>query len=92
MQKCISKDQIRCIYLTKDNYEQFLKETYPSYKNDYINVEVTDKEVIVNACDMVHTSRNYSFGWWVEESSDYEYPQWWYYTDDEFKEKYMIIS
>lgn len=92
MKTCTSKEEIRCFYLTKDNYEEFLEEAYPSYKADYIEIEVTDKAIEVHAYDMIHVSRVFHFGWWVEEYIPYEYPTWIPYSDEEFKEKYKLVD
>lgn len=94
MEYCFSMEKIKCIYLTKDNYEELLKEDYPDYKSDYMNLEITSEGIIVNACDMVHESKTYSFGWWVEELVDCDcmmgaYPKWRHYSDDEFKIKFQ---
>lgn len=32
MEYCFSKERIKCIYLTRDNYEELLQEDYPDYK------------------------------------------------------------
>lgn len=89
MKKCILNNQYRCIYLTKNNYEEFLKEACPNYDQDYITVEVTDKAVEVHAYDMIHVSREFQYGWWVEESDTYGYPMWFSYSEDEFKRKFQ---
>lgn len=94
MEYCFSKERIKCIYLTRDNYEELLQEDYPDYKNDYIKLEITDEGIIVNPYDMVHVSKTYRFGWWDEEDVDKGYlsygkfPEWHHYTDDEFNRKF----
>lgn len=95
METCISKKTFRCIYLTKENYEELIKEDYPDYKSEYINIEITDEGVLINTYDMVHLSKVYPFGWWVEEDIgngylDYGYNSVWnHYTDYEFKNSFQ---
>lgn len=91
IRSCISKEKIKCFYLTKDNYEEFLEETYPNYKADYIKIEVTEEAIEVQSYDMVHISRVFHFGWWVEEWLPYEYPHWIRYDDKEFEEKFILF-
>lgn len=92
MERCVSTNELRCIYLTKENYKELLEEVYPEYKNDYIIVKITDKAIFVESFDMIHSSMEFRFGWWVEELSGYEYPKWNYYTDDEFKHQFQRKS
>lgn len=93
MKTCISKEELRCFYLTKDNYKEFLDEVYPDYKNDYISIEITDNAVKVHEYDLVHMSQEFQYGWYVEEESIYQgYPTWEHYSDEYFKENFKLVD
>ncbi len=88
MQKCISKEHLDCLHLTKETRDEVLKELEPRLgEDDYVNiVEDNDKEVIV-----------YHFGWhkahyyynsWYVRNYDYEYER---YTEQEFEEHFQLL-
>ena len=88
--KCVSKEELRCFYLTKDNCEDLLEELYPDYENNYISIEITDNAVKVHAYDMVHLSQEFQYGWYVEEENIYQgYPIWEHYSDEYFKNNFL---
>ena len=93
VRKCISKEELRCFCLTKNNCKDLLEELYPDYKNDYILIEITDSAVKIKAYDMIHMSQDFQYGWYVEEENIYQgYPTWRYYSDKYFKENFKLVD
>lgn len=88
MQKCVSKELLDCLCLTKETRDEVLKELEPSLeKDDLVSIVEDDKQVVV-----------YYFGWY---KSHYFYNHWYVrnydcewecYTDEEFKEKFQLIE
>lgn len=89
IQKCVSKEYIDCIHLTKGSRDEVLKILEPRLgEDDYISIiEDNDKEVVV-----------YHFGWhrahyyynhWYVKNYDGQYER---YTEQEFKEQFWLVE
>ena len=89
MNECINQTKIKCVFLTKDNYEDFLKEVISNYENrEYIQIKITEDSVIAYL-DVLGKSQSYLLNFWYVNE---EYNKWIRYSDTEFRNKYKIIN
>jgi hypothetical protein len=91
IKECISKNKLRCIYFTKENKDELLKEVEPNIYNnkyDFLTRE-TDDYICIDFCGAYKTFYYYNH-WYVEEEHDYEYPKFYCYLKEEFNDKYNL--
>ena len=87
MQKCISKDALDCILLTKDNKDEFLEIVEPMIgKNEMIMVTIDDEKQIAVKHLGWNTSHYYYNYWYVREDG-WDFTR---YTKDEFEEYFEL--
>ena len=88
MQKCVSKKQLDCIYLTKESKDETLKILEPRLsKEKYVDiVEDDDREVVIHYHYGWDSIRYFYNHWYVKENG-YEFNC---YTNEEFKNMFEI--
>ena len=85
--KCVSKKQFDCMYLTKQNRDEFLKKFEPDIDTVWKSIkEDNDKYFIVDAT--LYKTVCYYNNWYI--------PSVYYtcerYTDEEFKEQFELVE
>jgi hypothetical protein len=92
MQKCISKELLDCLHLTKETRDEFLKE-FESHlgEDDRVLIDDNEKEIVVRHAGNIGYFDHYYFynHWYVRDREDYTFL---YYSDDEFNEMFELIS
>lgn len=93
MKECIAKHTNRCIWFTKENKDELLKIELPEIYDTSREFQIreTDEYICVDFCGVYKTFYYYN-NWYVEEEHDYEYPRFYKYTDEEFKEIYDLCK
>lgn len=92
--KCRYKEPMEYFYLTKDNYEEFLKKIYGKcYNDDYIiifkkgffgeYIEVKSKARF-GGDDIFYLNKYYV--------KDYDYSDWDEYSEEEFEEIFEVLK
>lgn len=89
MNTCISREELECIYLAKDNYKELFELDCPWYKNDeYISLEFDKHGIKVISHDGVTPTLYYQYGWWVNVDGG----ERWNYIPTEIFEKHYILK
>lgn len=94
MVECVSREKLKCIFLTKETRDEFLKEVEPRLfeGNDCISIKTdNDRELVVLHLGL-YTSYYYYNHWYVYEYHDYELPSWTRYTEEDFKKYYSLVD
>lgn len=88
MQKCISKEQLDCIYLTKESRDEVLKILEPDIgENEYVSIiEDNDREIVVYHFGLYKI--HYFYNHWYVRKGYYEFTR---YTDKEFKDMFELV-
>lgn len=99
MRKCISKTRFNCIYLTKENREEFLKLAHPEYfKHKSIVLEDNEQFFILNHTRRTKYNDRYKemilYNHWYVMGYDYSYGEmkWECYTEEEFNECFELCE
>lgn len=89
MQKCISKEHLDCVYLTKESRDEVLKILEPLLgKDDYVSIVEEDDKVVVFHFKWRHKAHYYYNHWYVRVDGDEFYP----FTEDEFRNMFELVE
>lgn len=88
MQICISKEPIKCLYLTKETRDKVLRELDLSIWNDSASI-IEDNNKWVTVCYNGHYKVYYYYNHWYVRNHDYK---WVRYTDEEFNELFQLVE
>ena len=93
MKECKCKKANRCIWLTKENRYELLKEAEPEIYETTCDfqIEEADSYFCVNYYGKYKTYYYYDH-WYVEEETGCEYPRFNKYTENDFYEEYDLME
>lgn len=84
--QCKSRKTKECVYLTKENIKEFIKNNYPYLSYDTCIVK-TDNYIKIYS---PYGDFTFHYNYWYVNNGD-TYPKWINYSEEEFNDEYELI-